>query len=544
MAEADAGPTVVPDQKTDALHKDGWLWKKGEFRHNWTYRFVEIRGPFLYYFKIEKGIAGQPAKKTEKGVIPLIKTTVDSYFHKSRKATFQIKHPEGRIFVFDAEDEESKYAWMEAIGLARVEAVHKLNAYPYLKKLGLDSSATPAQIKKTYRKLALKNHPDKGGDQDLFLSLTEAYEVLMTLSDEIGGLGNLGEDGDPVTEIDTVVQRAPGKLGFGLTIARDDSMGDCVYVKNVTGITEMQGIVLIKDVISRIDGVAIQGMEYDEVLAKFKAIPTGSGVRLRLIRKEKQMNERRSSVEYAQPDYDQGYQYTPPEEEDTAPEVDEETQAKMDQEDDVEDDAEEITNRESWAPDVLGEDERSATGQEPDIDAIDENEAYEPEVQEEEEEDFKTKAKRRGSHFIGDLDSCTVLQEGEDVEVDVQLTAVGAQAVEDNQDLKNELAKLTMQIHAMEDAAEAKRQAEVEKEERIAKLEDQVRELSERLDSPGSTDSTQALDTKIADLQSENDGLLDRLTVTTDSYRDLETDHKKLQERLDGVIRALDEVIA
>jgi DNA repair exonuclease SbcCD ATPase subunit len=163
-----------------------------------------------------------------------------------------------------------------------------------------------------------------------------------------------------------------------------------------------------------------------------------------------------------------------------------------------------------------------------------------------------------------------VLQKGEDVEVDVQLTAVGAQAVEDNQDLKNELAKLTMQIHAMEEAAEAKRQAEVEKEERIAKLEDQVRELSERLDSPGSTDSTQALDTKIADLQSENDGLLGRLTgtsgdhttpptcqptnsptkpnrtepVTTDSYRDLETDHKKLQERLDGVIRALDEVIA
>ena len=48
---------------------------------------------------------------------------------------------------------------------------------PYLEKLGLDSTATAAQIKKTYRKLALKNHPDKGGDQDLFLSLTEAYEV-------------------------------------------------------------------------------------------------------------------------------------------------------------------------------------------------------------------------------------------------------------------------------------------------------------------------------------------------------------------------------
>ena len=35
---------------------------------------------------------------------------------------------QGRVFVFDAEDEEGKYAWMEAIGMARVEAVHKLNA--------------------------------------------------------------------------------------------------------------------------------------------------------------------------------------------------------------------------------------------------------------------------------------------------------------------------------------------------------------------------------------------------------------------------------
>ena len=137
-----------------------------------------------------------------------------------------------------------------------------------------------------------------------------------------------------------------------------------------------------------------------------------------------------------------------------------------------------------------------------------------------------------------------MLQTGEEVEVNVTLTKTGAQAVEDNQDLKSELAKLTMQIHAMEEEAEAKRQAEIEKEERIAKLEDQVRELRGRLESPGSTDSTQALDSKIADLQADNDGLLSRLTVTTDSYRDLETDHKKLQERLDGVIRALDEVIA
>lgn len=44
--------------------------------------------------------------------------------------------------------------------------------------LGVEKDATPAQIKKAYRKLALKNHPDKGGDPELFKTMTVAYEVL------------------------------------------------------------------------------------------------------------------------------------------------------------------------------------------------------------------------------------------------------------------------------------------------------------------------------------------------------------------------------
>lgn len=36
----------------------------------------------------------------------------------------------------------------------------------YYTTLGVDKSATCADIKKAYRKLALKNHPDRGGDAD------------------------------------------------------------------------------------------------------------------------------------------------------------------------------------------------------------------------------------------------------------------------------------------------------------------------------------------------------------------------------------------
>jgi DnaJ family protein A protein 2 len=44
--------------------------------------------------------------------------------------------------------------------------------------LGVPKTATAAEIKKAYRKLALKNHPDKGGDPELFKTITVAYEVL------------------------------------------------------------------------------------------------------------------------------------------------------------------------------------------------------------------------------------------------------------------------------------------------------------------------------------------------------------------------------
>ncbi|TMW58360.1 hypothetical protein Poli38472_009919 [Pythium oligandrum] len=48
----------------------------------------------------------------------------------------------------------------------------------YYEALGVPKTATAAEIKKAYRKLALKNHPDKGGDPELFKSITVAYEVL------------------------------------------------------------------------------------------------------------------------------------------------------------------------------------------------------------------------------------------------------------------------------------------------------------------------------------------------------------------------------
>ena len=48
----------------------------------------------------------------------------------------------------------------------------------YYKILGVEKNATQDELKKAFRKLAMKHHPDKGGDEAKFKELNEAYQVL------------------------------------------------------------------------------------------------------------------------------------------------------------------------------------------------------------------------------------------------------------------------------------------------------------------------------------------------------------------------------
>lgn len=48
----------------------------------------------------------------------------------------------------------------------------------YYDLIGVPKTASTDEIKKAFRKKALKEHPDKGGDPEKFKELTVAYEVL------------------------------------------------------------------------------------------------------------------------------------------------------------------------------------------------------------------------------------------------------------------------------------------------------------------------------------------------------------------------------
>jgi molecular chaperone DnaJ len=48
----------------------------------------------------------------------------------------------------------------------------------YYQVLGLNQNASQEEIKKAYKKLALIHHPDKGGSEDTFKRISEAYQIL------------------------------------------------------------------------------------------------------------------------------------------------------------------------------------------------------------------------------------------------------------------------------------------------------------------------------------------------------------------------------
>jgi len=48
----------------------------------------------------------------------------------------------------------------------------------YYEILGVNENSTQDEIKKSYRKLAVEHHPDKGGDEEKFKQIAEAYNTL------------------------------------------------------------------------------------------------------------------------------------------------------------------------------------------------------------------------------------------------------------------------------------------------------------------------------------------------------------------------------
>ena len=97
----------------------------------------------------------------------------------------------------------------------------------YYEVLGVSKSASADEIKKGFRRLAIEHHPDRGGDEEKFKELNEAYEVLKDDSkrqryDQFGhaGVGSsaASDGGNPFSGFGGNGQTGNfdfGDLGFG-----------------------------------------------------------------------------------------------------------------------------------------------------------------------------------------------------------------------------------------------------------------------------------------------------------------------------------------
>ncbi len=92
--------------------------------------------------------------------------------------------------------------------------------------LNIDENASKAEIKDSYRRLAHKHHPDKGGDEEVFKEIKVAYETL--IDPKKRAQYHLTGDYDGVPESTLTRGEQLVIETFALIVNKDDFSGDYV----------------------------------------------------------------------------------------------------------------------------------------------------------------------------------------------------------------------------------------------------------------------------------------------------------------------------
>lgn len=174
----------------------------------------------------------------------------------------------------------------------------------YYDILGVNKIASEQEIKKAYRKLAIKHHPDKGGNEDKFKEISSAYEVLSDknkreIYDKFGREGldanfNSGPQMDPFDIFNDIFNNNnfPGMGGFpGVNIRMGGPFGpgfSNVNIRRQLGDTVIKIGITLEEVMKGCSKEVIVERKINNKTDKKKlkiSIPKGCNNNMKIVRK-------------------------------------------------------------------------------------------------------------------------------------------------------------------------------------------------------------------------------------------------------------------
>ena len=204
---------------------EGFLFKKGRGettfgRRNWKKRWFVLDGQYLTYYENFDLKIGKPVNK--KGTFPMkgcdIKISDKTEAHPF---CFAITHETQAPIFLDAENESVMKMWMNALknsamgifGLSK-----RTDFTEYLTILGIPqgSELTSSLLTKSYRKISLKAHPDKGGDPAVYDKIQEAYNLLKNHLEDLE-LASLYD----TVYFEVIVEKGGPGIGLGMLVVED-----------------------------------------------------------------------------------------------------------------------------------------------------------------------------------------------------------------------------------------------------------------------------------------------------------------------------------
>ncbi len=259
----------------------------------WTNKFMVMRvwvvvdQQQLTYYEIFD-VREQKPKKI-KGLLYLQNANIIKISDQNIAHGLKIKTEKGKA-TFICADVNSWNTWYNvltrAVSLHEEEKERKQKPVTCRELLEIPESKygpklTKSMITRAYKKLSLKEHPDKGGNAEKFHQINTAYKFLLQYQQDQESLEN-----SEILRYEVIIEKMPG-IGLGLSVTEDKNRG-LIFVSginpetNIIGITEeAEGEIHLNDILVGIDDDDTSKWVLSRIRSRLDSfrVPVGNRVR-------------------------------------------------------------------------------------------------------------------------------------------------------------------------------------------------------------------------------------------------------------------------